>query len=502
MRNGKKKGKLGDHAQGWRIVANGRRAYLNENVDYGSLMGNVELITREALAFRAQTLPPVTTTEVGQNVGHEGVIDQDIVDDPVRLYLQEIGRIRLLSAPEERILARRMETCKHLRALERELQEGFGRAPTAVEMINGILEKLGCCATTIDAYGAELGLWPPITLGQLASHPRLRAGLDGEVDQVIAGRIAGEEGRAPLDTEKTLLLASVVSRLLPEELIDLLGDDTSVAHLKPILGFTNLEATFLYWEPRLRTDLRVIETEGVRSQRHLTEANLRLVVSVAKKYAGRGMSLLDLIQEGNIGLIRATEKFDYRRGYKFSTYATWWIRQAVTRAISDQSRTIRVPVHMVEKIGKLTSISRGLVQQFGREPTIEEISKGMEIPPEKVAELIKISQLPLSLETPVGDEDDGRLGDFIEDHTSPATVDAASYQLLKSHINEVLNTINDREKRILQLRFGLEDGITRTLEEVGKEFGVTRERIRQLEAKALRNLRHPSRSKLLRDFFE
>jgi len=273
-------------------------------------------------------------------------------------------------------------------------------------------------------------------------------------------------------------------------------DDSVRMYLKEIGRVPLLSA-----EEEIDLATRIREGEEAAKKR-LAEANLRLVVSISRRYLGRGMSLLDLIQEGNMGLMKAVEKFDHTKGFKFSTYATWWVRQAITRAIADQARTIRIPVHMVETINKFVRVSRQLLQQIGREPTPEEIAKEMELSVEKVMEIMKIDQRPVSLETPIGEEEDSKMGDFIEDQDAQTTADAATFQLLREQLNEVLDTLTEREENVLRLRFGLDNGHARTLEEVGHSFGVTRERIRQIEAKALRKLRHPSKSKLLKDFLE
>jgi RNA polymerase primary sigma factor len=303
-------------------------------------------------------------------------------------------------------------------------------------------------------------------------------------------------GLAADELEESMRVRSVEWELLPPAIQSLIKDCSEWPDDAEVDGIYRAQAARLLrrWEEQIRS--------GQLAKIALTEANLRLVVSVAKKYAGRGMSMLDLVQEGNLGLIRAVEKFQHHKGFKFSTYATWWIRQAITRAIADQARTIRIPVHMVETINKLIRTSRRLQQELGREPTSDEIALAMEMPPERVREIMKISQEPVSLEMPIGEEEDSNLGDFIEDQKALPPADAASRKMLKEQVDDVLETLSERERAVLNMRFGLDDGRARTLEEVGREFGVTRERIRQIEAKALRKLRHPSRAKKLKDFLD
>jgi RNA polymerase primary sigma factor len=370
---------------------------------------------------------------------------------------------------------------------------GFVTSSDVNEALDGLdlaLPMVSSLGKLLKAEGVELLEVPPTEV-------------DGVPDAVVEERTERQKldelaMRAPTNDPVRMYLKEIgrVPLLTAEEEVDL------AKRIEAGLSATALLSRPEQRPPELQLKLRRVERGGQMAKRRLVEANLRLVVSIAKRYVGRGMLFLDLIQEGNLGLIRAVEKFDYTKGYKFSTYATWWIRQAITRAIADQARTIRIPVHMVETINKLVRVQRQLLQDLGREPTPEEIGREMDLPPDRVREIQKISQEPVSLETPVGEEDDSSLGDFIEDTDAVVPIDAASFILMQEQIEGILDTLTEREQKVIQLRFGMVDGQPRTLEEVGSEFGVTRERIRQIESKTLSKLRHPSRSQKLRDYLD
>ena len=459
------------------------------------------------------------------------------IDDPVRMYLKEIGKVALLTAEEEVVLAKAIELGEQM------VDEPWKGIVSLHEWTHHETERK---TRTIKPqyklpFAAESARMVADAVKAEEAADLLIATPDFHL--VKAGKDATTEGTKELLKEARHLVTAYNDSLTADAFLALLDRAYYAVHNGDLDSRDNVGLRAIYdwsreavaypavqrWiegehdtdllrrlghDPEVPANTKLAHRRGelVRigrdAREQLTSANLRLVVSIAKKYIGRGMSFLDLIQEGNIGLIRAVEKFDYEKGYKFSTYATWWIRQAITRAIADQARTIRIPVHMVETINRLIRVSRTLLQELGREPTVEEIaeamSKGQEVvvTPEKVREIIKVSQEPVSLETPIGEEEDSHLGDFIEDRGALAPAEAASHQLLKEQVEAVLDSLTGRERRVLQLRFGLEDGRARTLEEVGKEFNVTRERIRQIEAKALRKLRHPSRSRKLKDYLE
>jgi RNA polymerase primary sigma factor len=430
--------------------------------------------------------------------------EYDVIDDSIRMYLQEVGNVALLTAHEERALCRKMELGRYVERLENNHFKKYQEFPLPVDLVRHVISQLSRANLVVQIVEDGIGIDSSSNVVETIKNPEFRSAIDVVIDPSLMVAVAKGTDKGTAADGEAIVELSINSQLLPRQLLELLArDNTSWRKLKTLLSNKGFLSQLDSHSSECKAYFQKVRAEAEASERHLTEANLRLVVSIAKKYISHGIPFLDLIQEGNIGLIRAIDKFQYRRGYKFSTYATWWIRQGITRSIADQSRTIRIPVHMVEIINKLLRTTRRLVQELGREPSYQEIGSCLDMSPERVEEVMALFfRQPMSLDLPIGEDGDSRLGDLVEDRDSLAPTDATSQELLKEQIDEVLDELTEREKKVLQLRFGLQDGRARTLEEVGKEFSVTRERIRQIEGKALRKLRHPCRSRKLKCYLE
>ncbi len=441
---------------------------------------------------------PYVADDVSAAIGLEG---HDPIDDSVGMYLREIGQMPLLSAAEERVLSSQIERGRHVDEVQGAYVRKHGRPLPAAELTAQLIGRIVRDHPLLEAVRRHLEIDGDISVGELLQVPQLRTAIDNDIKPELIAAVSNETERTAAASDEAIVSLSIHSALL-SPLAQRLLETESIEQLRLWVSEGTLKPRLEPYEDDLIQYFDEQKRAASRAKAHLTQANLRLVVSIAKKYSGHGMPLLDLIQEGNVGLMRAVEKYRHRKGFKFSTYATWWVRQGAGRAIADQSRTIRIPVHMVETMSRMMRTTRQLRQELEREPNCEEIGLKLNMSADRVEEVMDMFHQPISLDTPVGEDGDARLGDFVEDKMSPAPSDMATRELLKEQLDKVLDELTPREKKVLQLRFGLKDGRARTLEEVGQEFELTRERIRQIESKALRKLRHPSLSRKLKDYLD